>query len=111
VCGGANNQLETELDGELLHRRGVVYCPDYVVNSGGVISAESELLKAPRARAESVARRVGETVRRVLELSQRDNIPTSVAADRLAEARLEAIAAVHRPYIAQDTRGHRALLP
>jgi leucine dehydrogenase len=111
VCGGANNQLETELDGELLHRRGVVYCPDYVVNSGGVISAESELLQAPRARAESVARRVGETMRRVLELSQSDNIPTSVAADRLAEARLEAIAAVHRPYIAQDTRGHRALLP
>jgi leucine dehydrogenase len=110
VCGGANNQLGDEHDGELLHRRGIVYAPDYVVNSGGVISAESEILHAPRARAEGVARRVGETTRRVLALARREDIPTNVAANRLAEERLERIAAVHRPYIAADARVHRELL-
>lgn len=111
VCGGANNQLAEERHGELLHRRGVLYAPDYMVNCGGVISAESELLHAPRARAEEAARRVGETTRRVLALARREDLSTNAAADRLAEERLASIAAVHRPYIAADTRGKRELLP
>ncbi|MEA2639582.1 MAG: leucine dehydrogenase [Chloroflexota bacterium] len=111
VCGGANNQLGEERHGEELHRRGILYAPDYAVNSGGVISAESEILHAPRARAEAVAARVGETMRRVFALSRAENIAPSEAADRLAEERLERIAAVHRPYIAADARHHRALLP
>ena len=38
VCGAANNQLATAEDGIRLARRGVLYCPDYLVNAGGVIS-------------------------------------------------------------------------
>jgi glutamate dehydrogenase/leucine dehydrogenase len=33
VCGAANNQLlDVGTDGELLHQKGVLYCPDFVVN-------------------------------------------------------------------------------
>ena len=110
VSGGANNQLAEDRHGEMLHRRGILYTPDYVVNSGGVISAESELLKAPRARAEGIARRVGETTRQVLALARAEGIPPNVAADQLAEGRLERIAAIHRSYIAADARAHRDLL-
>ena len=38
VCGAANNQLATAEDDIRLARRGVLYCPDYLVNAGGVIS-------------------------------------------------------------------------
>ncbi len=42
VCGGANNQLATPLDGERLFARGVTYAPDYVVNAGGIINVMAE---------------------------------------------------------------------
>jgi leucine dehydrogenase len=98
VCGGANNQLAQDRHGEILHRRGILYVPDYVVNSGGVISAETELLRVPGSRAEALALRVGDTTRRVLSLAQREGTAPSVAAERLALERIERIAAVHRAY-------------
>jgi leucine dehydrogenase len=104
VCGGANNQLAEDRDGERLHARGILYTPDYVVNSGGIISAESEILKAPRARAEMVAQRVRETTRQVFDRADRDGVPPSAAADRLAQERISRIGDVHRAFIAADVR-------
>lgn len=40
VCGAANNQQEDQLgnsQSKLLHSLGILYCPDYIVNAGGVI--------------------------------------------------------------------------
>jgi leucine dehydrogenase len=99
VCGGANNQLAEDRDGDLLHARGILYAPDYVVNSGGVISGECELLHAPLARAEALAQRVGGTARRVFATAARERISPSAAADRLAMERIEQVAAVRRSYI------------
>ena len=45
VCGGANNQLATTEDGTLLHARGILYAPDYVVNAGGIINVATEILR------------------------------------------------------------------
>ncbi len=42
VCGAANNQLREDCAGELLRQLGILYCPDYVVNAGGIISATAE---------------------------------------------------------------------
>ena len=44
VAGGANNQLATEEDGERLHKRGILYAPDYVMNAGGIINVCTEYL-------------------------------------------------------------------
>lgn len=44
VAGGANNQLARPQDAELLHRRGILYAPDYVANGGGIINAATEIL-------------------------------------------------------------------
>ena len=38
VAGSANNQLAVPEDSERLFRRGILYCPDYVVNGGGAVS-------------------------------------------------------------------------
>jgi leucine dehydrogenase len=37
IAGAANNQLEDERHGQLLHQRGILYVPDYVINSGGLL--------------------------------------------------------------------------
>jgi leucine dehydrogenase len=104
VCGGANNQFAEDRHGELLHARGILYAPDYVVNSGGIISAESEILKAPRARAEMVAQRVRETTRQVFLRAEADGVPPGIAADRLAQERIGRIGDVHRSFIAGAAR-------
>ena len=43
VCGAANNQLAHHGIEKLLADRGILYAPDYVVNSGGVIQVADEL--------------------------------------------------------------------
>lgn len=44
IAGSANNQLLTPAEGELLHARGILYAPDYVINAGGIINVASEYL-------------------------------------------------------------------
>lgn len=41
IAGCANNQLAHSKVGRLLHERGVLYVPDFIVNAGGVIQAAS----------------------------------------------------------------------
>jgi leucine dehydrogenase len=42
VCGAANNQLADPAAGRALLERGVLYCPDYLVNAGGIIAVDGE---------------------------------------------------------------------
>ncbi len=42
VCGAANNQLADDHVDDVLAERGVVYCPDFLVNAGGVIQVADE---------------------------------------------------------------------
>ncbi len=51
VAGGANNQLATEADADLLHARGILYAPDYVANGGGIINVATEILQISDAAA------------------------------------------------------------
>ena len=44
VAGGANNQLATPADGDRIHRRGILYAPDYVINAGGIVNVSTEYL-------------------------------------------------------------------
>jgi len=43
IGGAANNQLATEDMGDALRDRGMLYCPDYVINGGGIINVASEV--------------------------------------------------------------------
>jgi leucine dehydrogenase len=44
VAGGANNQLAAPGDGQRIHKRGILYAPDYVINAGGIINVSTEYL-------------------------------------------------------------------
>jgi leucine dehydrogenase len=97
VAGGANNQLLTDADGEELHRRGILYAPDYVVNAGGIINVSAEVGMAYNPDlAREKTERIYEIMERVIHTSKREEIPTFMAADRLAEDRLALVRGVRR---------------
>ena len=95
VAGGANNQLLTDADGEELHRRGILYAPDYVVNAGGIINVSAEVGMAYNPDlAREKTERIYEVMERVIHTCKREEIPTFIAADRLAEDRLASVRGV-----------------
>jgi leucine dehydrogenase len=86
VAGGANNQLATPQDGEKLHRMGIMYAPDFLINAGGVINAASEIGQAYNPdRARQQTERIYEKMAEVLTTSRKMEMSTAMAADLLAE--------------------------
>lgn len=99
VAGSANNQLAEEKHGDILEEKEILYVPDYVVNSGGVINVYEELKGYNKERAMSRASGIYDSVKRVIEIAKRDKIPTYKAADRMAEERIEKIGKVKRTFL------------
>ncbi|WP_339228070.1 Glu/Leu/Phe/Val dehydrogenase [Oceanobacillus sp. FSL K6-2867] len=89
IAGSANNQLKSTEHGDLIHEKGIVYAPDYVINAGGVINVADELMGYNAERAMKKVETIYDNLERVFEISKRDNIPTYLAADRMAEERIE----------------------
>ncbi|WP_297802458.1 Glu/Leu/Phe/Val dehydrogenase [uncultured Brevundimonas sp.] len=98
ICGAANNQLATPDIGDELHRRGVLYSPDYVVNGGGIINVAAEMNARQNGTAfdpawvESKLSRLIETFEEILERAEREGKPTYQIADAIAEERIKAAA-------------------
>ncbi|MDE5412225.1 MAG: branched-chain amino acid dehydrogenase [Bacillaceae bacterium] len=88
IAGAANNQLKETRHGDLIHEMGIVYAPDYVINAGGVINVADELYGYNRERAMKKVEGIYENIEKVIEISKRDEIPTYLAADRMAEERI-----------------------
>jgi glutamate dehydrogenase/leucine dehydrogenase len=88
VCGGANNQLANNNIGEKLHRKGILYIPDYLANAGGLINIVAEM--RPQGYSENWVRdrvlNIKNTSKKVIVLSTKTNSPASEVADKLAEA-------------------------
>ncbi len=88
ICGGANNQLAHPGVEELLTEQGIVYAPDYVVNSGGVIQVADELHGFTFEQAKARAEQIFATTKRVLTIADDENVSAATTADRLAERRM-----------------------
>lgn len=88
IAGAANNQLESEgLHDEILRKRDILYAPDYVINAGGIISIESEVYKEnldDKARRAKVLR-IGETLASIFKESDKQERPTGIIANEMAE--------------------------
>jgi len=88
VCGAANNQLAHPGIEKVLEERGILYAPDYCVNSGGLIQVADELEGFSFERARQRAAGIFETTREVFALAASEGVPPAIAADRLAERRM-----------------------
>lgn len=101
IAGAANNQLQTEQHGELLQQKGIYYAPDYVINAGGLIHVADELYGYNQERVRKKVEQIYDNIIEVFQIAKREQIPSSLAADRLAEQRIQAIGSVHRTYVQQ----------
>lgn len=98
VAGSANNQLEKDSDGKALHKRGILYAPDYVVNAGGLINVALELEGYSETRAKLLIRNIYYNLKRIYQISTDKNIMTHVATDHLAEERIAKIRNISRAH-------------
>jgi len=93
VAGAANNQLAEKRHGDELHRRGILYAPDYVINAGGLIQVAEEFPSFSRDRAMRRAAGIYDNLKRIFAIARRDGIPTYRAADVMVEERLAQLTA------------------
>lgn len=89
IAGSANNQLATPNDGRLLHRLNILYAPDYVINSGGVIQASGKYYNVNDKLIEKKVDGIYDTLVTIFEKSRAQRRPTSDIADELAQEMLE----------------------
>jgi leucine dehydrogenase len=99
IAGAANNQLAQERHGDLLHKRGVLYAPDYVINAGGLINVYGELNDWTPEQATRKAGEIYDTLMQIFEFANEHGIPTYEAADRVAERRIEQVSALQRNWV------------
>jgi len=87
IAGAANNQLVDQGVYTTLAERGILYCPDFAINSGGVICVSAEL--APGGPQNSwIESKVGEiygTTGRVIDEAIKRGQPTEEVAIELAK--------------------------
>ena len=92
VAGAANNQLADAAAGEALHRRGILYAPDYVINAGGLINVSWEVLRPgePYDREAALAEvaAIGPRLASIFERAARLGVAPERVADAMARERL-----------------------
>lgn len=89
IAGGANNQLlEEHKHGQMIHEKGILYCPDYVINAGGLINVAHELKGYNQDAAKEQARGIYNTMMEVFHTAEAQKISTHVASDKVAEKRV-----------------------
>lgn len=91
VAGLANNQLLSDKDGEKLFKQGILYAPDYIINSGGLIAVCVEI--EPEGFDPKLARshvdRIYDLLTTVFTLSDEKRQSTNQVAKEIAEYNLE----------------------
>ncbi len=89
VAGAANNQLATPEDGEQLRSANILYVPDYVINAGGIISAEGEYYgDVSEAEVAAQVDAIGPRLRAIFLEASATDTGTHVIADALAQSRI-----------------------
>jgi leucine dehydrogenase len=95
VAGAANNQLAEEaVHGKMLSEKGIIYAPDFLINAGGLINVYSELTGYNRERALQQTEKIFDYTLDIHGKAATENIPTYLAATRMAEKRIADIGRV-----------------
>jgi len=102
IAGAANNQLKEERHGDILHEKGIVYAPDYVINAGGLMNVADELKGYNRDRAMKAVETIYDNILKVFAIVERDGIPSYKAADRMAEERIKQLRNVRSNFLRNE---------
>ncbi len=88
VAGAANNQLDSEREGERLHERGILHAPDFVINAGGLISVYGEMRNKDESWTRGKVRAIHDTLAELLRLAREGGELPGAAALRMARERI-----------------------
>lgn len=91
IAGGANNQLLNASLYEPILSKGILYCPDFVINAGGVISVGGEYIPGGwnEKWVTDKVQNIYNTILRVLDESDKRNKFPEVVALELARERIK----------------------
>jgi leucine dehydrogenase len=94
IAGAANNQLPDRSVYAMLSSKGILYCPDFVINSGGVICVSAELSsEGPKTSwVQQKVEAIYDTTARVLNESEArgrfaEEVAVELAKEVVAEAK------------------------
>ena len=90
IVGSANNQLLHESHGKMLQEKGILYAPDYIVNSGGLIQVADELYGINHERVLAKTKHIYEAVLEVYKQAEISGISTMESANQMCEKRIAA---------------------
>lgn len=100
VCGSANNVLlDEDKHGAMLKDRGIIYCPDFVANAGGIINVYHELQGYDRDRAMADTKKIYDRMLEILAIADDQNINSQQAAKVFAKQRIQSVHDVRSNYI------------
>lgn len=87
VAGAANNLLLKPEHGKALSERGILYAPDYVINAGGIVNVSVEFHDGGYNEEVALRKieRIPQALKELWTISREEGIPSSDAADRLAQ--------------------------
>lgn len=85
VAGAANNQLAHHIHGQQLHDKGILYAPDYVINSGGLIFAGGQYASTSETQMQQKINGIGTRLLEIFERSKKENRSTSSISDAIAK--------------------------
>ena len=74
IAGGANNQLLNTSVADDLHERGILFIPDILINSGGVIGLTKDFLNRDDAKTEEALKEIAYRVREAIIFSKEKSI-------------------------------------
>jgi len=109
IAGGANNVLKEARHGDILKKKGILYAPDYVINAGGLMNVYVELEGYSRERALNMTKGIYYNLLQVFATSKKEDIPTNVAADHVAEARIAKIGKIKQSHLGRSNRNYNTL--
>jgi len=88
VAGSANNQLAHHHFGALLHERGILYAPDFLINAGGLIHVAVIYDSGDIKKSHEQIKNIYQTVYDIFERSANENRATNEIAEQIARDRL-----------------------
>jgi leucine dehydrogenase len=91
IAGAANNQLANEtVHGKILMEKGIVYAPDFVINSGGIINVYAELEGYGKSEIKRKTDNIYNTTLEIISNAEANNITTHAASLAIAESKIAA---------------------
>lgn len=99
IAGAANNQLENEeIHGNICKNKGILYAPDFLINSGGLMNVYSELHGYNKEKVMAQAEKIYDYTMNIFNTAEKENIYTQKAAIMLAQKRIDEIGKVKRTF-------------